>query len=475
MGLLWVWILCAGFGSAYAQTEVGADKNQIRVALALDQTTDGFYVVQGQYEIRDLVTGQAVGVMPGFGQWSVSPIGTGSLYVDFNGSKVQGLGGSGIWLRQINTAELALFKYRERQYRGDLLLINQNGKLQVVNVLDLEQYLYGVVPKEIGASGIPSEAYKAQAVASRTYACYSKNAARIYDVGITESSQVYGGYDGEASAASLAVDQTRGQVIYYDQQIIQAVFSSNAGGHTEAAENVWNEPLAYLQPVSSPEDNCVISWAQSSENWPGNTYQWEKTFSASDMEQLISDWNGSHPDQGIHIGDFVELKAYAVRMHPQTKQWTTEATQSGRVTRIDFVGTTGTKGFYREQIRTVLGLKSTLFEIAGALDMPVMTAESASIRLNVFQSYAVDAAGAAFLVGENQGSFHVLGTNGIKEIKPGDTSQIVISGKGNGHGVGMSQWGAIGMAQKGSDYRQIIEHYYNQSLNNGRLTIGAWS
>jgi stage II sporulation protein D len=78
------------------------------------------------------------------------------------------------------------------------------------------------------------------------------------------------------------------------------------------------------------------------------------------------------------------------------------------------------------------------------------------------------------LVNEGKGGYFILGSDGVKEIKPGDPSQIIITGRGYGHGVGMSQWGAIGMAQNGADYRRIIEHYYNQSLNDGRLAVSLW-
>jgi stage II sporulation protein D len=471
--ILAAWI-CLGGTPAAAQGEVGLGKNQIRAALAVDQSTAGFYVVQGSYEIQDVTTGQTVGVMPGQGRWTASPIGSAALYIEFNGAAVQGLGGHSVLLRRKNAGETALFRYQDSRYRGDLWLVNSGGKIQVINVLDLEEYLYGVLPKEIGSSGIPAEAYKAQAVVSRTYACYSKTTSRNYDVGITDATQVYGGYDAETPAAGAAVDQTRGQVIYYDNQIIQASFSSNAGGYTEAAENVWNESRPYLQPVSSPEDAAALNWTQSADGWPAYSYQWEKILSLSDVNALIQSWNASHGDDVISIGEFRELKAYPVRMDPEIRQWTAEATQSGRVTRLDFVGTGGTKSFYRDQIRSVLGVRSTLFDIMGAMEARVLTADQTAVNLDVSQCYGVDAGGTVTPINEGKGGYYILSGGGVKEIKPGDPSQIVITGRGYGHGVGMSQWGAIGMAQNGADYRQIIERYYNQSLNDGRLTVGEW-
>ncbi|MDR1204948.1 MAG: SpoIID/LytB domain-containing protein, partial [Peptococcaceae bacterium] len=443
LAVLALWI-CLGGAPAAAQGEVGLGKNQIRAALAVDQSTAGFYVVQGNYEIRDVTTGQTVGVMPGQGRWTVSPIGAAALYIEFNGAGVQGLGGGSVLLHQTGAGETALFRYQDRRYRGDLWLVNSNGKIQVINVLELEEYLYGVVPREMGSSGIPAEAYKAQAVVSRTYACYSKTTSRNYDVGNTESTQVYGGFDAETQAACAAVDQTRGQVIYYDNQIIQAAFSSNAGGYTEAAENVWSEPRPYLQPVGSPEDAAALNWAQTAEGWPAVTYQWEKILSLPDVNVLIQEWNASHGSDAINIGEFRELKAYPVRMDAVTRQWTGEATQSGRVTRLDFVGSQGTKSFYRDQIRSVLGLRSTLFEIMGAMEMRVMTADMTAVNLDITQCYGVDADGTAALVNEGKGGYFILGSDGVKEIKPGDSSQIIITGRGYGHGVGMSQWGAIG-------------------------------
>ncbi|HQL48477.1 MAG TPA: SpoIID/LytB domain-containing protein [Holophaga sp.] len=122
------------------------------------------------------------------------------------------------------------------RYRGFVeILPNAQGRLTVVNEVELETYLRGVVPKEMGAWQFPAlEALKAQAVAARTYAVANrgKRAKEGFDLLDTVADQVYGGRDGEQSLTDRAIEETRGLVATHNGRPIQALFMANSGGHT---------------------------------------------------------------------------------------------------------------------------------------------------------------------------------------------------------------------------------------------------
>jgi stage II sporulation protein D len=136
-------------------------------------------------------------------------------------------------------------------YRGELRIEKSvRGDMDVINVLDVESYLYGVVPKEMSPRW-PLEALKAQAIAARTYALYQKDKSKDkeYDVIATTASQVYGGAGAEATTSNQAVDETTGMVLLYDGQLALTYFHANSGGMTEEARRVWSADVPYLKAV----------------------------------------------------------------------------------------------------------------------------------------------------------------------------------------------------------------------------------
>src|SRR5262249_36161508 len=146
-------------------------------------------------------------------------------------------------------------------YRGyGSAFVNSTGRLTVINVLSMEDYLKGVVPNEIGpASASTYESLKAQAVAARTYAY--KNLKQFdedgYDICATPRCQVYSGYNTENAMTSKAVEETKGEIITYQGEPINALYTSTCGGHTEDSQNMfegWNYP--YLKGVECyPEES----------------------------------------------------------------------------------------------------------------------------------------------------------------------------------------------------------------------------
>lgn len=137
-----------------------------------------------------------------------------------------------------------------KAYRGRIeVFVNSRGSLTVVNVVPIEDYLLGVVPKELSLPSL--EAQKAQAVAARTYAIANANGfgAQGFDVRPDVWSQVYGGVSSESRMGTQAVRETRGMVATYKGKPITAYYTSTCGGRTEHAENIFDKGEPYLRGV----------------------------------------------------------------------------------------------------------------------------------------------------------------------------------------------------------------------------------
>lgn len=146
--------------------------------------------------------------------------------------------------------------YGGRVFREDLIvlpMLDDPGRLALINEIKLEHYLYGLINKEALASW-PLDAKKAQAVAARTYALYRKMYAPrpVCDMGSSELDQVYGGYLAEDAAARLAVDQTRGEVLTYQNKFAKTFYSSTCGGKTASSRSIWQDDQPYLVSKSCP-------------------------------------------------------------------------------------------------------------------------------------------------------------------------------------------------------------------------------
>ena len=140
-----------------------------------------------------------------------------------------------------------------RPYRGRLVVHGVSGRLDTVNHLALEDYLYGVVPGEIPASW-PEEALKTQAVAARSFAIGVSRPEGAFDLFSDTRSQVYGGLSIEDPRTNAAVDATAGQVVLYDGQVATTFFFSTSGGITAASVDVWGTAFPYLISVEDPHD-----------------------------------------------------------------------------------------------------------------------------------------------------------------------------------------------------------------------------
>lgn len=327
-----------------------------------------------------------------------------------------------------------------RSYRGEISIYQTNGKngLTVVNTLPIEQYLYGVIAREMSPDW-PSEAVKAQAVAARTYALYSLNKHKDdgYDVCSSTDCQVYGGRDSEAPGAIQAVSATYGQTMFYKDKLIPAYFHSSSGGYTESSENVWGGAYPYLQGVVDYDQKSPYS-------------KWEKKFTTNELEMALK-------RAGYDVGNI-----RTIELSPLTKPPVSSFDRgvSGRVKEIRVTGTSGTVYITGNKLRSALALNSTL------LDLAVIVPAQKVLEFDI-----TDSAGDRWkkevpvnLPPQKQEMF-LNGKSAVHHITGRTNETIVFTGFGWGHGIGLSQWGAKAMAEnapKGDStyFKQILKHYY---------------
>lgn len=354
-----------------------------------------------------------------------------------NNSKIAALK---IRVEKLKSDDVHVVEFNQKQYRGSIDIHITRGKMAftVVNVLPIEQYLYGVIAKEMSPEW-HLEAVKSQAVAARTYALYNLHKHQVdgYDVCATSDCQVYGGREYETPRVLKAVNDTAGQVMMYQGKIIPAYFHSSSGGHTENSENVWG---AY-QPYS----RGVVDYDQNSPH-----YKWEKKLTPLELEKALG-------RAGYKIGKIQAIALVPLEKAPMS---TPERGVSGRVKVIRFIGTLGSAQLSGEKVRTVLGLKSTLFDIDTLLPREKEVEFEVTNKRGIVDRKKVE---INLPPTKEQG----LVTDG-KEIHrlSGRPNEIIeITGFGWGHGLGLSQWGAKGMAEHGPQgdatyYQKILKHYY---------------
>lgn len=355
------------------------------------------------------------------------------------------------------------FTINGKQYRGYLRFAVNGTVMTAVNVVDLEEYLYGVIPAEMPAS-YDEEALKAQTLAARTYAMTKLSAHKSsgYELCDTTNCQVYKGYSGENAKTNQVVDDTEGEIICYNGTPIEAVFSASTGGYTENSENVWNSVVPYLRAV--PEVG----------EYGNNT--WEKTLTLSQLDSLLS-------SKGENIGSAQDIVI-------------TKISTGGRVQEMKIVGTSGSVTLTKENIRTYFSgacgsLPSKMFTINGKGGDPSSGSKSVQRQTTTSSSTGslTSSAAANGITAKTEGTLSAMNGKNLKldglsvsentnsnqntpVISTGDyqiydvnistveNGTFVFEGSGNGHGVGLSQNGAQGMAQQGYTYEEIIKHYY---------------
>ena len=280
----------------------------------------------------------------------------------------------------IQPDDTGFVKVNGAPYRGYITLLKKNG-FTIINNVQVEDYLYGVIPKEMPPNW-SAEALQAQSVAARTFALKSRkrHSAEGFDLCNTSHCQVYEGMAAETRTTTDAVNHTRGEVLCYNGGIIDALFHTDSGGMTEFSEYVWGSSVPYL---------CAVPDLQT------QTQPWTRAIPMGEFMQKVEQ-NGTMLGtlKEIHLSPLIVGKGSGDR------------SPSGRVRSAELIGTKGRIVLSGNDLRTFFSLPSTLFDIRAGI------------------------------------------------------TDVVFSGYGSGHGLGLSQWGAKALADKGSSYKDILFHYY---------------
>ena len=346
---------------------------------------------------------------------------------------------------------LPLVGLGRRRYRGLVRVLPEGDRLQAVNLLGLEHYLASVVGSEMPASW-PAEALRAQAVAARTYALAQLKPEAPFDLRSTVASQVYRGTEAETDSTRSAVAATRSLVLSHGGSLIDAVFHSSSGGSTENSGEMWNRQLPYL--VSVPDRDKLSPW-----------HQWSVRFEPDQLRRAFQETAGASR---------IEVLA---------------ASSTGRVRRARVIGPAGSLDLSGSELRQRLGLRSTLVQFrfepplapGPAGGITTATAEANAVASALSRGGNRAAAGpstAGLPAGGPPPPPPLPGADGQGDrstaaaLDPTIAGQLrqeplaaplpalEVVGRGFGHGVGMSQWGAYGLALQGVSYVQILRHYY---------------
>jgi len=303
--------------------------------------------------------------------------------------------------------------FEDRRYRGEIIVaVDPNAKLTVVNRLPMEQMLRGIVPSEIFHTA-PRGALEAQAITARTELLAKlgvQNRAYPYLVCSSVQCQVYGGLDKEKPSTDKAIKRTRGKMLFDGEgHLVDAVFLFCGGGPTENNEYVWpGHPEAVLRGKFDAGPGSALPWPAG------------QVPSETQLRAFLSDRPAVYPDARTIKNKVLrwgrDVTPYDMDTFLNAKYGIGHVTSievvsrgvSGRVRHVRFVGVKGEADVHGElRVRRLLGnLRSGMFVVDALPDTWRFT------------------------------------------------------GGGYGHGVGMSQYGAIGMAERGKSHEQILRHYY---------------
>lgn len=316
-------------------------------------------------------------------------------------------------------------------YRGAVeIKRNSSSDMTIINELGLEEYLYGVVPKEIEPYSHP-EALKAQAIAARTYTIknLTKHSSYGFQLCTTTDCQVYGGYSCESAASNSAVDMTRGMIVTYNGSPASIFYFSSSGGYTEDVRNVWGN-LSYPY---------LISVEDKYEKGDSYNYNWSKTMTIETLTETMA-------NKGYNVGTVQSLSI-------------TKLTSAGRVLELTVKGSNGSQTFQKESCRTAFGLPSQLYNITLSSNMIVMNEEFDIKAVTASPLMVINSEGTSALT-TSASQLKIMGADGIVREMAGAPTSYTFVGKGWGHSVGMSQEGAKGLANIGYTYEQILNHYF---------------
>lgn len=331
-------------------------------------------------------------------------------------------------------ADFGYLNFGGRLFRGTLEVTTDDaGDMIVVNQVETGRYLASVTGAESPANW-HGEALASQAIAARTYLMTHLRRHANYDIEGDTRDQEYAGIGTEADSTVRAVARTAGIVATYRGAPIEALYSANAGGVTEDSENVYANALPYLRSVPSPGDELAKDSGFGKTSW-----EWNREFTAPQLGDYLR-------SRGLSVG--VPQRIDLVRV-----------TGAGRVTLARVVGTAGSRDIGKDVTRYYFGLKSSLFTVqlteGGETEWVSWRDTARLVDMGILGSELVGTTYERSL-NEDREMTSIRVTGYVYKLPP----RFIFYGRGFGHGVGMSQWGAQGMALNGANYEQILKHYY---------------
>ncbi len=424
-----------------------------------------FYARIGNYTTRDKaaaaqseLAAQGVStVIKGTSEYSANVVVTGTNTILFQFDDLGKGTGLGVEPNAAGSGGYVTLSKGRLYYGGFRFERIGGGNMTVVNILGFEDYIKGVVPHEMSNSW-PIEALKAQAVAARSYALSlgTKHSGDHFDICDNTHCQAYSGQTKAGSNSDAAVEQTTGQVAVYNGRLAQTCYYSSNGGASESSSTVWGGNQAAHPYLVGKVDPYEAS-ANVNNDW---------------TRSLTSDVLAARlKAKGCDVGGGVASIAV------------TSLTDSGNPKMVTFTGSNGKRfSLNSREVVGMLGLRSYRygFDTAAA---PEPSGPELSVNGKPVDSisglYAVDGAGNVVPVGENayvitgggaiqpigqgtDGSNGSGGSGGLGALSSttGNNGVFTFIGKGWGHNVGMSQWGAYAMAKQGYTYLSILQFYY---------------
>jgi len=397
-------LAAAACARPHAAPPVVSGEPELRIGLAVGLPNSSIGGAEsGELFVSEAATGLPIGSVPAGVRWVVVPDSADSSRVRLvhpDSTRSDALRGIAV----VNVTENRFVVANGRRYRGRINVTSGRGGLTVVNRVGVENYLAGVVGPEIGARR-PDElaAVLAQAVVSRSFAI--KNRGRWeafgFDAYADTRDQVYLGVAVESNQVWDAVRQTAGQIVTYDGAVIDAFFHSTCGFSTAGVEEAFAtaQQRPYLRPVSD-ESSKGHYYCDISPR-----FRWREEWDATKLRAILSrTLPGVTPLSGDGLQRITDVTV-------------SRTTRSGRVGELRIVFERGETRIPGPDVRSVLRPEADRMLASAAFQLAVTRAN-------------------------------------------GEVTRLIAAGAGSGHGVGMCQWGAIGRARAGQDYRKILTTYF---------------
>ena len=334
-----------------------------------------------------------------------------------------------------------------RKYRGRIEIGRYGAdSLNAINIVNIESYLLGVVSCEMNSTW-HSEAQKAQAVAARSY-CLANTGFKAdsylnkgYVIVDTDESQVYGGVNKETEISRYAVQNTLKQVLRSNGKIVPAYFFSTSGGATEFSSDIWGGN-------SSTFISVFDEYEINPERGP-----WIVKTTFSELESKLL-------NKGYSVNGIADI-------YPEI------LSDSGRVSSIKIKHKGGTLSVKGSVIKTLYGMHSTKFKIITSKsdDFSVILKSNTTgsnvgnenTEVNTSDIYTISGTGQISAVKDTTEQLVAISSDNMTNfpLSYPKEDEIWFLGMGWGHGIGMSQSGAYGLALKGYKYDEILKYYYN--------------